>query len=91
MSRQTLAASGGQLTVQIPSMSASSAYQVLLTPAGGGGAQQLYYAVNASIHNGTITASAAAPDGYNVIRLAMGSPYFAGGSGTVNLGYIQLS
>ena len=28
--------------------------------------------------------------GYNVVRLAMGSPFFAGGSGTVNLGYLQL-
>jgi len=29
--------------------------------------------------------------GYNVIRLAMGSPFFTGGSGTINLGYLQLS
>ena len=29
--------------------------------------------------------------GYNVIRLAMGSPFFTGGSGTINLGYIRLS
>lgn len=28
--------------------------------------------------------------GYNIIRLAMGSPFFAGGSGTVNLGYLRL-
>jgi hypothetical protein len=165
VSQQTLTAANGQVTVQIPTMSASSAYQVLLRPASGGGAQQLYYAANASVQNGTIAASAAAPDGYyvgglthsgdarndsfvdfvvnvptarsytmtadysgngtlglaydggawqtlafpstgsgwgtitttvslhagyNVIRLAMGSPFFAGGSGTVNLGYIQL-
>lgn len=169
LSQQTLAVSGGQVTVQIPNMSASSAYQVLLRPAGGSGAQQLYYAANASLHNASIVASAAAPDGYyvgglthsgdvrndsfadfvvnvpttrsytmtvdyanpgsstgtlglaydggawhtlafpttgsgwattsttvsltagyNVIRLAMGSPFFAGGSGTVNLGYLQL-
>jgi hypothetical protein len=32
---------------------------------------------------------ATAPPG-GVIRLAMGSPFSAGGSGTVNLGYIQL-
>jgi hypothetical protein len=170
VSQQTLPVSGGQVTVQIPSMSASSAYQVLLRPADGSGAQQLYYAANASIHNATIGASAAAPDGYyvgglthsgdarddsfvdfvvdvptarsytmtvdyanpgtstgtlglaydsggwqtlafpatgggwaststtvsltagyNVIRLAMGSPFFTGGSGTINLGYLQLS
>ena len=29
--------------------------------------------------------------GYNVIRLAMGSPFFTSGSGTINLGYLQLS
>ena len=170
VSQQTLTAANGQLTVQIPGMSASSAYQVLLRPAGGGGTQQLYYAANASVHNATIVAGSAAPDGYyvgnlthsgdarndsfvdflvnvpsartytmtvdyadpasstgtlglafdggawqtlafsptgsgwgtrtttlslhagyNVIRLAMGSPFFAGGSGTVNLGSIQLS
>jgi len=166
VSQQTLTACNGQVTVQIPNMSASSAYQVLLRPASGGGAQQLYYAANASVQNATIAASSAAPDGYyvgglthsgdarndsfvdfvvnvpaarsytmtvdyagngtlglaydggawqtltfpstgsgwgtitttvslhagyNVIRLAMGSPFFAGGSGTVNLGYIQLS
>jgi hypothetical protein len=170
VSQQTLPVSGGQVTVPIPSMSASSAYQVLLRPADGSGAQRLYYAANASIHNATIGASAAAPDGYyvgglthsgdarddsfvdfvvdvptarsytmtvdyanpgtstgtlglaydsggwqtlafpatgggwaststtvsltagyNVIRLAMGSPFFTGGSGTINLGYLQLS
>jgi hypothetical protein len=169
ISQQTLTASGGQVTVQIPSMSASSAYHVLLRAADGSGTQQLYYAANASIHNGSIGASAAAPDGFfvgglthtgdarndsfvdfivnvptartytmtvnynnpgsasaslglafdggawrtlsypatgsgwgnvsttlslqagfNVIRLAMGSPFFAGGSGTVNLGSLQL-
>ena len=40
---------------------------------------------------GTITTTVSLHAGYNVIRLAMGSPFFAGGSGTVNLGYIQLS
>jgi hypothetical protein len=40
---------------------------------------------------GTGTTTVSLHAGYNVIRLAMGSPYFAGGSGTVNLGYIQLS
>ncbi len=169
VSQQTLTVSGGQVTVQIPSMSASSAYQVLLRAADGSGTQQLYYASNASLHNANILASAAAPDGYyvgglthsgdarndsfvdfvvdvptarsytmtvdyanpgsstgtlglaydggawqtlsfpatgsgwattsttvslaagyNVIRLAMGSPFFAGGSGTVNLGYLRL-
>ncbi len=169
VSQQTLAVSGGQVTVPIPDMSASRAYQVLLRPADGSGTQQLYYAANASIHNASILASAAAPDGYyvgglthsgdarddsfvdflvdvptagsypvtvdyanpgsgtgtlglaydggawrtlafpatgsgwstvsttvsltagdNVIRLAMGSPFFAGGSGTVNLGYLHL-
>ena len=169
LSQQTLPVSGGQVTVQIPNMSASSAYQVLLRPADGSGTQQLYYASNASLHNASILASAAAPDGYyvgglthsgdarddsfvdflvgvpttgsypvtvdyanpgsgtgtlglaydggawrtlafpatgsgwstvsttvsltagyNVIRLAMGSPFFAGGSGTVNLGYVHL-
>jgi hypothetical protein len=169
VSQQTLTVSGGQVTVQIPSMSASSAYQVLLRAADGSGTQQLYYASNASLHNANILASAAAPDGYyvgglthsgdarndsfvdfvvdvptarsytmtvdyanpgsstgtlglaydggawqtlsfpatgsgwattsttvslaagyNVIRLAMGSPFFAGGSGTVNLGYLHL-
>ena len=29
--------------------------------------------------------------GYDVIRLAMGSPFFTGGSGTINPGYLQLS
>jgi hypothetical protein len=170
LSQQTLAVSGGQVTVPIPNMTASRAYQVLLRPAAGGGTQQLYDAANASLHNANIVASATAPDGYyvgglthsgdarndsfvdfvvdvptarsytmtvdyanpgsgtgslglaydsgawqtlafpatgsgwgtvsttvsltagyNVIRLAMGSPFFAGGSGTVNLGYLQLS
>ena len=170
LSRQTLPVFAGQVTVQIPSMSAARAYQVLLRPADGSGAQQLYYAANASLHNASILASAAAPDGYyvgglthsgdarddsfadfvvdvptarsytmtvdyanpgsssgplglvydggtwhtlafastgsgwgtistsvsltagyNVIRLAMGAPFFAGGSGAVNLGYLQLS
>jgi hypothetical protein len=170
LSRQTLTPSNGQVIVQIPSMSANTAYHVLLRPADGSGAQQLYYAANASIHNGAITASSGAPDGfyvgslthsgdarndsfvdflvnvpaarsyamtvnyanpgssnatlglaydggawstlaypptgsawgtvtasvslhagYNVIRLAMGSPFFAGGSGVVHLGYLQLN
>jgi hypothetical protein len=39
---------------------------------------------------GTITAPVSLHAGYNVIRLAMGSPFFAGGSGTVNVGYLQL-
>jgi hypothetical protein len=169
LSQQTLTASNGQVTVQIPNMDASTAYHVLLRPADGSGAQQLYYAANASIHNASIVASSSAPDGYyvgnlthsgdarndsfvdflvnvptarsytmtvnyanpgsgsatlglafdggawqataypptgsgwgtvtaavslhagfNVIRLAMGSPFFGGGSGTVHLGYIQL-
>jgi hypothetical protein len=170
LSQQTLTASNGQVTVQIPSMNASTAYHVLLRPTSGGGTPQLYYAANASIHNASIAASSTAPDGYyvgnltnsgdarndsfvdflvnvpaarsytmtadyanpgggnailglaydggswqtmaypptgsgwgtvtatvslhagyNVIRLARGSPYFAGGSGVVDLGSIQLS
>lgn len=170
LSRQTLTASGGTVIVQIPGMDASTAYHVLLRPVAGGGAQQLYYAANASIHNASIATGSGAPDGYyvtnlthsgdarndsfvdfdvnvptargytmtvdyanpgsgsgtlglaydggswqtlaypptgsgfktitttvnlhagfNVIRLAMGSPFFAGGSGVVNLGYIQLT
>jgi hypothetical protein len=169
LSQQTLTASNGQVTVQIPAMNAGTAYHVLLRPANGGGTQQLYYAANASVHNAAIAAASGAPDGYyvgrlthsgdarndsfvdflvnvpsarnytmtvdyanpgtgnaalglaydggswqtmaypatgsgwgtvtatvslhagyNVIRLAMGSPFFAGGSGTVNLGYLQL-
>jgi hypothetical protein len=170
LSQQTLTASNGQVTVQIPSMNASTAYHVVLRPASGGGAQQLYYAANASIHNASIAASSGAPDGYyvgnltnsgdarndsfvdflvnvptarsytmtvdyanpgssaatlglaydggswqtmaypstgsgwatvtatvslhagfNVIRMARGSPYFASGSGVADLGSIQLS
>jgi hypothetical protein len=168
--QQTLTASNGQVTVQIPGMAASTAYHVLLRPAAGGGTQQLYYASNASVHNAAILVNSSAPDGYyvgnlthsgdaradsfvdflvnvptarsytmtvryanpgsgnaslglaydggswqtlafpstgagwatvtatvslhagyNVIRLAMGSPFFAGGSGVVNLGSLQLS
>ncbi len=40
---------------------------------------------------GTISTSVSLTAGYNVIRLAMGAPFFAGGSGAVNLGYLQLS
>jgi hypothetical protein len=40
---------------------------------------------------GTVTATVSLHAGYNVIRLAKGSPFFAGGTGTVNLGSIQLS
>ena len=61
LSQQTLPVSGGQVTVQIPNMSASRAYQVLLRPADGSGMQQLYYAANASLHNASIVAQQRPP------------------------------
>ncbi|MFC5826445.1 hypothetical protein [Nonomuraea insulae] len=174
VSATTRTVGNGQLSVSVPNMSATSAYQLLVEPASGVPAyQQRYEAENASVfraarlsatsasgggyvgridntgtprtdsyvdfvvnvptaraytmtvgyangtgatatqglaYNGgawstvsypptagwgqfgaTISATLTLKAGYNVIRLAKGSPYFAGGTGYAELDYIQLT
>jgi hypothetical protein len=54
------------------------AWQTLAFPATGGGWA-------------TTSTTISLIGGYNVIRLAMGAPFFTGGSRTINQGYLQLS
>ncbi|MFI7639355.1 hypothetical protein [Nonomuraea sp. NPDC049400] len=174
ISTTTQTVSGGQLSVSVPNMSATSAYQLVVEPVSGVPAfQQRYEAENASVfraqrlsassasgggyvgridnsgtprtdsyvdfvvnvpaarsytmtigyangtgatatqglaYNGgpwttvsypptsgwgqfgaTITTTVTLRAGYNVIRLAKGSPYFAGGTGYAELDYIQVT
>ncbi|HEV7961650.1 MAG TPA: hypothetical protein VGP57_03830, partial [Actinoplanes sp.] len=39
----------------------------------------------------TVSTTVSLHSGYNVIRLAKGSPYFAGGTGYAELDYLQLT
>ncbi|MBB5782528.1 CBM35 domain-containing protein [Nonomuraea jabiensis] len=174
ISTTTRTVSGGQLSVSVPNMVATSAYQLVVEPVSGGPAyQQRYEAENASVfraqrlsassasgggyvgridnsgtprtdsyvdfvvnvpaarsytmtigyangtgatatqglaYNGgawttvsypptpawgefgaTVSTTVTLRAGYNVIRLAKGSPYFAGGTGYAELDYIQLT
>jgi hypothetical protein len=174
LSSSTYAVSGGQITVSVPNMSATSAYHLVVQPTSGVPAyQQRYEAENASVFrasrlssssasnggyvgridnsgnprndsyldfivnvptarsytmtigyaNGTgatstqglaynggawstvsypptagwgqfgssVTTTVTLRAGYNVIRLAKGSPHFAGGTGYAELDYIQLT
>jgi hypothetical protein len=77
------------MTVRYANGGGSTATQGLA--ANGGAWSSLSYPATGSGQFGSVTTTMNLNAGYNVIRLAKGAPHFAGGTGTVDLDYIELT
>jgi hypothetical protein len=77
------------MTVRYANGGGSTATQGLA--ANGGAWNTLSYPATGSGQFGSVTTTMNLNAGYNVVRLAKGAPHFAGGTGTVDLDYIELT